>query len=118
MQEQNMERSTRQPEATIFRIIGLVGFILAVIAFFLVTSSVSQLGGDGNDTSSVLFMSFIMCAALAFIGLMISALAQILRSLQNIEYLLSRQMAAPPSEKAGKTPAAGKKTVKKTAKKK
>ena len=74
-------------EATFVRIIGLFGFILATVAFFLMMSGMTE--GYGEDPGSVMFMAFVMCTALAFVGLMISTLAQVLRTLKSIETLLS-----------------------------
>lgn len=76
-------------EASFVRIIGLLGFILATVAFFLMMAGMA--GYPTQDAGSVLFMAFIMCTALAFVGLMISTLAQVLKTLQNIEKLLADQ---------------------------
>lgn len=76
-------------EASFVRVIGLLGFILATVAFFLMMAG--KTGYPTQDASSVLFMAFIMCTALAFVGLMISTLAQVLKTLQNIEKLLADQ---------------------------
>ena len=76
-------------EASFVRIIGLIGFILATVAFFLMMSGMT--GSYGQNADSVMFMAFVMCTALAFAGLMISTLAQVLLTLQNIEKLLAAQ---------------------------
>jgi hypothetical protein len=73
------------------RIIGLMGFILATVAFLLILSGVKA--ADSGDASGgvVLFTSFIMCSGLAFAGLMITTLAQISDTLRSIESLLAKQ---------------------------
>jgi len=119
-------------EATFVRIVGLLGFILATVAFLLTMSGMTDY--YGQDSGSILFMSFIMCMALAFVGLMISTLAQLLRSSRNMESMaevqteLLKQLAAnskaTPAKKAAapkakkKTVAAQKTTASKTAAKK
>ena len=73
------------------RIVGLLGFILATVAFLLILSGVKS--ADAGDASGgvVLFTSFIMCSGLAFAGLMITTLAQISDTLRSIEFLLAKQ---------------------------
>lgn len=73
------------------RIVGLLGFILATVAFLLILSGVK--GSDAADANGgvVLFTSFIMCSGLAFAGLMITTLAQISDTLRSIESLLAGQ---------------------------
>lgn len=97
-------------EASFVRIVGLLGFILATVAFFLMMSGMTDY--YGQDAGSVMFMAFIMCTALAFVGLMISTLAQVLMTLQSIEKILAEQKGAKPAAKK----AASKKTSKKKAK--
>ncbi len=72
-----------QFEVSFVRVIGLLGFILATVAFFLMMSGMTDY--YGQDAGTMMFVAFIMCTALAFIGLMISTLAQILATLQSIE---------------------------------
>lgn len=72
------------------RIIGLIGFILATVAFLLILSGIREMEPTTNG-GVVLFTSFIMCSGLAFAGLMITTLAQISDTLRNIEKLLSEK---------------------------
>lgn len=76
-----------QIEASFVRIIGLLGFILATVAFFLMLSGMTDY--YGQDAGTMMFVAFVMCTALAFVGLMISTLAQVLMTLQSIEKLLA-----------------------------
>jgi hypothetical protein len=72
------------------RVVGLLGFILATVAFLLILSGIKS--GDATQSGGVvLFTSFIMCAGLAFAGLMITTLAQISDTLRSIEALLRGQ---------------------------
>ncbi|MBU0859193.1 MAG: hypothetical protein KJ667_04590 [Alphaproteobacteria bacterium] len=73
------------------RVIGLLGFILATVAFLLILSGVKDAENAANSSGIVLFTSFIMCAGLAFAGLMITTLAQISDTLRSIENLLKGQ---------------------------
>lgn len=73
------------------RVIGLLGFILATVAFLLILSGVREADTAGSSAGVVLFTSFIMCAGLAFAGLMITTLAQISDTLRSIENLLKAQ---------------------------
>lgn len=110
-------------ESTFVRVIGLFGFILATVAFFLMMSGMTE--GYGEDPGSVMFMAFVMCTALAFVGLMISTLAQVLRTLKSIETLLADQKkaveaaaTAKPATKTAAKKAAAKTTSSKTTSKK
>lgn len=76
-------------EASFVRVVGLMSFILATIAFFLMLSGMTDY--QGQDLGALMFLGFIMCTALALAGLMISTLAQILAILQKIETLLAAQ---------------------------
>lgn len=76
-------------EASFMRIIGLIGFILATVAFFLMMSGMTEY--YGQDSSAMMFVAFIMCTALAFAGLLISSVAGMHRTLVNIEKLLREQ---------------------------
>lgn len=78
-----------QFESSFVRIVGLMGFILATVAFFLMLSGMTEY--QGREAGALMFTGFIMCTALAFAGLMISTLAQVLATLQNIEKLLKEQ---------------------------
>lgn len=91
-----------QIEASFVRIIGLLGFILATVAFFLMLSGMTEY--YGNDAGTMMFVAFVMCTALAFVGLMISTLAQVLMTLQSIEKLLGGEKE--PKKKAEKKKAA------------
>lgn len=100
-------------EASFMRIIGLLGFILATVAFFLIMSGMTEF--YGQDASSVMFMAFIMCTALAFAGLLVSAMAGIHKTLTNVEKLLKQQNKILENKSSGKK---SKTTKKKAAKKK
>ncbi len=89
------------------RVIGLAGFIVATVGFLLVLSGVPTVTDAENSSGVVLFSSFIMCAALAFAGIMITTLAQIAHTLKNIENLLA-------GGKDVKKPAAAKKKAAKS----
>lgn len=73
------------------RIIGLIGFICATVAFLLILSGIREAAEGGENTGVVLFTSFIMCCGLAFAGLMITTLAQISDTLRSIEALLKEK---------------------------
>lgn len=115
-------------EATFVRIIGLVVFILACVGFLLVISGAAEFS-QRNSSETILFVTFAMCVAFAFVGLMISTLAQVLRSIRRLEALtetqnkiLNEKLAAPKVVATPKKTATAKKkakaTVKKTATKK
>lgn len=72
------------------RLIGLIGFVLATVAFLLILSGVKSVESEQGG-GVVLFTSFIMCSGLAFAGLMITTLAHISDTLRNIEMLLREQ---------------------------
>jgi len=84
-------------EASFVRIVGLLGFILATVAFFLMLSGMTDY--YGQDAGAMMFVGFIMCTALAFAGLMMSTLAQILTTLQSIEKLLGEGAPKKKTEK-------------------
>ena len=75
------------------RVIGLIGFILATVAFLLILSGVKEADTASENSGVVLFTAFIMCSGLAFAGLMITTLAQISDTLRSIENLLAGQQA-------------------------
>ena len=77
-------------EASFVRVIGMVVFFLAIICLLAVISGVAELNNQ-KTSESVLFMTFIMCVAFAFMGLMISTLAQVLRSVRRMEALTEKQ---------------------------
>jgi len=93
------------------RVIGLLGFIFATVAFLLILSGVPTVNEPENPAGVVLFNAFIMCAALAFAGIMITTLAQISDTLRNIEAALTKQEKKPAAKKAAAP--AKKKTAKK-----
>ncbi len=97
-------------EASFVRIIGLMGFILATVAFFLMMSGMTGAEGE-QDADDVMFVAFVMCTALAFAGLIISTLAQMLSTLQNIEKLLEGQSKPIKKTPAKKTTTKKKKTT-------
>lgn len=97
------------------RIIGLLGFIVATVAFLLVLSGVPVDGAAEEATAPgiVLFNAFIMCAALAFAGIMITTLAHISDSLRSIEGLLEKAASNQEKESPAKKAASKKATNKK-----
>ena len=84
-----MNKIDGQSEATFAYIVGLIGFILAAVGFILTFSGAAEM--QGAEAEGVLFMAFLLCTGLAFVGLMISTLAQLLKSMQKIEKLLMAQ---------------------------
>lgn len=114
-------------EASFVRVIGMVVFFLAILCLLAVISGVAELSNQ-KTSESVLFMTFIMCVAFAFMGLMISTLAQVLRSVRRMEALTEKQnkiledklvapaktVAATPKKTATKKAPAKKAVAKKT----
>ena len=73
----------------LFWAIGLIGALVAVVAFILIATGVETEAGDDHVRNGmILFVSFIMCSGVAFGGLIIMALTQISSTLQRIERLL------------------------------
>ena len=91
------------------KVIGLAGFIVATVGFLLVLSGVPTVTDGDSNAGVVLFNSFIMCAALAFAGIMITSLAQISDTLRNIEKLLAKQNKPAAKKAAAKKKPAAKK---------
>lgn len=85
-----MDNNKKELGNSFVRVIGLIGFILATVAFILILSGVKEMESEASG-GVVLFTSFIMCAGLAFAGLMITTLAQISDTLRSIEKLLSEK---------------------------
>ncbi len=75
----------------IFGSIGFLGFMLGVIVFILIASGIGE-GEMSARSGIVLFVSFVMCAGVAFAGLMIMALTQIGSTLRRIEVLLKAEV--------------------------
>ena len=98
--DNNTEDRSSDLGSRFVRVIGLAGFIVATVGFLLVLSGVPTIEDAANGSGVVLFNSFIMCAALAFAGIMITSLAQISDTLKNIEALLSDEKKPAAKKKA------------------
>jgi hypothetical protein len=75
----------------LFWVIGLIGFLVAVVMFVAIAAGVDT-GGDSVRGGSILFVSFILCAGVAFSGLIIMALTQISSTLGHIEKMMREQV--------------------------
>ncbi|NCC21995.1 MAG: hypothetical protein EOM26_05980 [Alphaproteobacteria bacterium] len=71
----------------LFWMLGLIGFLIAVFTFIVIATGIDT-SGDQVRSGMILFVSFIMCAGVAFSGLIIMALTQISSVLHRIEKLM------------------------------